>query len=219
MNQIIKLNLGCGPVQPKGWVNVDGSIRANIASKLNWLDNLLVKLGLFPETEFNKKTRVLNLLRPLPFPNDSVSAIYAGELWEHLKLSDAVKLTAECFRVLQAGGVIRLVVPDGIDFWSKYLALFNEEVKLPIEERSSTRLSNHTAMFFRDICTERVLLQSVGHFHKWQYDEIQLSDQLRKAGFVDVARCKFHESRIDDVNLVERSDFLIVEGVKPGKPK
>ena len=38
------LNLGCGPVSPQGWVNVDGSNRAWLASRLPLLDGLLVRL-------------------------------------------------------------------------------------------------------------------------------------------------------------------------------
>ena len=53
----------------------------------------------------------------------------------------------------------------------------------------------------------------------------RVSNQLRNAGFIDVARCKFNESRINDVDLVERdvdlverSDYLTGQGLKPGKP-
>ena len=54
----------------------------------------------------------------------------------------------------------------------------------------------------------------MGHYHKWQFDEPQLVDMLRAAGFRQVRRMKFHDSRIDDIAGVERSDFLIVEGVR-----
>jgi hypothetical protein len=56
----------------------------------------------------------------------------------------------------------------------------------------------------------------MGHTHKWQYDEIKLVDLFESRGFVEVARMPFHSSRIPDVAAVERSNFLIVEGVKPG---
>ncbi len=210
-----KLNLGCGPVQPDGWINVDGSNRAWLASKVNWLDNLLVRLRIISKTEFNKQTRVLNLLNGLPFQNNSIAAIYAGELWEHLELEDARKLSAECFRVLAPGGVLRLVVPDGIEFWSKYLDIFRETMAVPRELRSGEPLQKHVAMYFRDICTRQIWLGSMGHVHKWQYDEVQLTEQMERVGFVEVERQSFQVSRIPDIRLVERSNFLIIEGVKP----
>jgi len=210
----LKLNLGCGPVQPKGWVNIDGSNRAWLASRLSVLDRLLVKLRLFPATEFNADTKFVNLTKGLPFKDHSVDFIYAGELWEHLPHEDALKLAKECHRVLAPGGVLRICVPDGPTFWAKYLEIYNREMAKPAEQRDAETLEAHTHMFFDDIAVRPRFLGSFGHFHKWQYDEIQLVSLLRKAGFPLAERKPFHESRIPDISTVERSDFLIVESVK-----
>lgn len=209
-----RLNLGCGPVQPEGWTNVDGSNRAFLASRLNWLDRLLVRVGAIPPTEHNETTRYLNLLKGLPWPADSVAAIYAGELWEHFEYPDAEALTRECFRVLKPGGVLRVCVPDGPTFWRNYLAIYDAEAVKPPEQRQASRLHDHVSMYFRDICTRRVWLGSIGHAHKWQFDEVQLVDLLRRCGFGSVSRMAFHDSVIPEVHQVERSDFLIVEGLK-----
>lgn len=211
-----KLNLGCGPVQPAGWVNVDGSNRAKLATKFPAADRLLTKLKVLPPTEFNPTVRFLNLFDPLPYPDNSVGCVYAGELWEHFEYPDAAKLTAECRRVLAPGGVLRVCVPDGVQFWRTYLAAFEAEAAKPKAERDAGRLRERTGMFFRDICTRPPGRKFMGHYHKWQYDEIQLIDLFEGCGFADVARMSFHTSRIPDVAAVERSDFLIVEGVKPG---
>lgn len=69
-------------------------------------------------------------------------------------------------------------------------------------------------MFFDDICTRRTYLGSMGHTHKWNYDEIQLIEMFEESGFSNVERMQFHESAIPQVEKVERADFLIVEGVK-----
>src|SRR5947209_13020623 len=84
-----KLNLGCGPVQPSGWLNVDGSRRAWLASRLSWVDWLLVRARLLAPSEFGPTVRIHNLLKPLPWASNSVSYIYSGELWEHFELQDA----------------------------------------------------------------------------------------------------------------------------------
>ena len=52
----IRRNLGCGPVQPRGWINIDGSLRAGLATRACWLDRALVRLGVLPPTEFGPQT-------------------------------------------------------------------------------------------------------------------------------------------------------------------
>ena len=212
-----KVNLGCGPVQPAGWVNVDGSNRAWLANRLSVLDRLLTKLGLLAPTEFGRQVKIHNLYKPLPFADNSVSCIYAGEVWEHFEYPDAVRLTAQCYRVLAPGGVLRVCVPDGPTFWRRYLDLFDEAIARPKPERSAQALHQHVAMYFREICTRQNWFGSMGHTHKWQFDEVQLVEVFESQDFSAVERLPFHQSRIPDVAVVERSDFLIVEGVKPKK--
>jgi len=213
-----KLNLGCGPVQPEGWVNVDGSRRAWLASRLAPLDRLLVRLRLLAPTEFGPQIVHRNLFRPLPYAEGSVACIYAGELWEHFHPADAQRLTRECFRALAPGGVLRVCVPDGLAFWGRYVELVDRALAQAPEARDPQPIRDHVALFFHDICTRRVRLGFMGHFHKWQFDEVQLVAMLRACGFADAGRRRFHDSRIPDVARVERSDFLIVEGTKPPLP-
>jgi predicted SAM-dependent methyltransferase len=210
----LKLNIGCGPVQPYGWENIDGSNRAYLASRLNWLDNLLVRLGILPQTEFNKQTRYQNLFKGLPYRDNSVSSIYAGELWEHFEYEDAFVLTKECFRVLKPQGILRVCVPDGPTFWERYLKIYQDELAKSRDKRNAEHLKNHVQIFFDDICTRKIFLGSMGHTHKWNYDEIQLIDMFEKNGFSHVERMAFHDSGIPQIDEVERSNFLIVEGIK-----
>ena len=211
----LKLNLGCGPIQPKGWVNVDGSNRAWLAVHLSLIDKILVKCKLIPKTEFGRSTTFCNLLKGLPYKTNSVTCIYAGELWEHFEYEDAFKLTKEVYRALIPNGVIRICVPDGPTFWKKYLKIYENMMSKPQKTRDAEPLRRYTQMFFDDICTRRMIIGSMGHTHKWQYDEVQLIDMLEKNGFTQVGRMSFGESRIPNILAVERSNFLIVEGVKP----
>lgn len=210
----LKLNLGCGPVQPASWVNIDGSNRAWLAKRLSCLDKLLVKLKILQPTEFSKEITFLDLTKGLPYADNTVACIYAGELFEHFKQDDAVKLLAECFRSLSPSGVMRICVPDGPDFWRKYMRLFDEEISKERQQRSAEKLRRHIKMFFDDICTEKLVLKSMGHTHKWQYDEIQLTELFEISGFQEVERMAFHQSRIPGIRDIERSDFLIIEGIK-----
>ncbi len=210
-----KLNLGCGPVHAAGWVNIDGSNRAYLSSRLNWIDALLVRFGLIPPTEFGKETTYHNLFQKLPYPENSAACIYAGELWEHFEYSDALNLTKECYRALKPEGVLRVRVPDSPVFWEKYLHLYRKEMSKPRGERKSGAIIEHTQLFFNDICTKKIYLGSMGHTHKWVFDEVQLIEMFEMSGFVCVERMQFRKSRIPDIERVEVSDFLIVEGIKP----
>lgn len=200
---------------PKGWVHVDGSRRSWLVARAPSLDRLLVRLGLLRTSAFQPGIIHHDLRKRLPWGDESIAAIYAGEVWEHFEYEDALRLTQECRRVLKKSGVLRLCVPDGVEFWKKYLNLFFEEQARESGARDAARLRRHVQMYFDDICTRPAGLKSFGHFHKWQYDEIQLVDLCERCGFQDVARATFRVSRIPDIGAVERSDFLIVEAIKP----
>lgn len=211
---MVKLNLGCGPVQPEGWQNVDGSLRAWLVFRLPWLDGLMVSLTLWPATEFNARTRFANLRRRLPWADNSTDCVYLGEVLEHFTREDGERLMAECFRVLRPGGTIRLRVPDNAFFWRNYLKEFDEIHAKPREQWTSEH-SRWVEMFFRDICVKRTMGGSYGHFHKWMYDEISLSLLLQRTGFVSVERRTFLDSAIEGVQAVETRDDLTMEGTKP----
>src|SRR5688572_18356815 len=115
-----RLNLGCGPIQPDTWVNIDSSHRAKLVRLAPRLNRVLVALGVLPPTEFKPTTRTHNLSNRLAFGDESVVAIYSGELLEHLVPMDADRLLSECFRVLKPGGMLRVRVPDSLALWKKY---------------------------------------------------------------------------------------------------
>ena len=209
------VNLGCGPVQPPGWINVDYSNRARLARYFPKVDHFLTKLGLIPPTEFTIHTTVFDVRKPLPFVNSSVRAFYAGELWEHLLPQEAESLMRECFRALAPGGHLRVNVPDNYEFWKRYCDAHEEMIKKPRELWDDEYSKNYVRMFWEDICTSRPILGSMGHFHKWGYDEVSLVLQCERAGFLKVARRNLYASDIPDIGAVEKNAFLVVEGTKP----
>jgi predicted SAM-dependent methyltransferase len=210
----VRLNVGCGPVQPDGWINIDNSLRAKLASRLNWLDRLLVGLRVLPPTEFNTRTWTTDIRNARPFRDNTAEAIYGGEVLEHFTRADGRRFLSECFRILRPGGVLRLRVPDNYRFWKNYVAEFDRTYARP-RDQWTRQHERWVEMFFRDICVSNPRLKSMGHFHKWMYDEVSLTLAMQGVGFGDVERRGFHDSRICDVALVETRDDLIMEGVKP----
>jgi predicted SAM-dependent methyltransferase len=81
----LRLNLGCGPNQLDGWVNVDLAGRPDLT---------------------------LDLREPLPFDDGAAERIYSEHFLEHLERADARRLVREMRRVLAPGGRLRLGVPD-----------------------------------------------------------------------------------------------------------
>lgn len=211
----LKLDLGCGPISAPGWVGVDGSNRAWLASRLPWLDRLLVGLRLASPTEFSSATRWANLKKRFPWSDGSVDAIHMGEVLEHFTRDDGEHVVRECFRVLRPGGVLRIRVPDHARFWRNYLREYDAIQQRPQAEWNEDH-SRWVQMYYRDICTVFPRLwQSMGHFHKWMYDDVSLVVLLTRTGFSEAARMPFHASRIPGIETVENRDDLIVEAVKP----
>lgn len=213
----LRLNLGCGHVQPDGWVNIDGSNRAKLAHYLPWIDKALVRAGVLRPTEFSTKTQIANLKKKLPYKTASVQAIYCGELLEHFKPSDVDYLLAQCIRILRPGGCFRCCVPDVHAFWKKYCDHVDQMLQQPREHWDDQKIRHLVKAFFADICVENPLLKSMGHYHKWGYDEVQMVLALQRAGLVNVSRRRPHDSVIPGIEAVEtrQSEFLIVEGIKP----
>lgn len=215
MSEPVLLNLGCGHVTPRGWINVDGSNRAWLASRWPLVDRTLVGLRVIPPTEFANGITFADFFRPLPWSDNTADAVYLGEVMEHFTRDDGERLLKECLRVLRPGGVIRIRVPDNARFWQNYLNEYDAAKAKPRSEWTTAH-TRWIEMFFGDICVRPVRrFHSMGHFHKWMFDEVSLVLLLEKLGFHEVARRAYHDSRIADIRSVEARDDLIVEGIKP----
>ncbi|HEY3104436.1 MAG TPA: methyltransferase domain-containing protein [Pyrinomonadaceae bacterium] len=81
------LNLGCGSRFNPAWTNVD-----------------------FAAT--NPTVLSHNLRQGIPFPDEEFDVVYHSHLLEHFSRPDTRAFLRECWRVLKAGGTIRIAVPD-----------------------------------------------------------------------------------------------------------
>ena len=227
----IRLNLGCGLSSPPGWVNVDGSWNARLA-KHPAIRRMLSRLSLVPsgkaEIPWSSSIFIHNIRNPLPFSNGSATAIYASHVLEHLYLEDGQNLMTECFRVLQPGGVLRVVVPDLRAIVEEYLGngvsekkgtdsesprpadLFNQRLLMRWPTPASSNLFYRLYDSWEDF-----------HSHKWMYDEDSLVALFSKKGFVEVERKDCFQSRIagirdvEDRSRIDDGAGVCVEGVKP----
>lgn len=97
---MVYVNCGCGNrfCTDKEWVNID----------FNSMD---------------KSVKSINILKGLPFDDNSVDAIFSSCMLEHFTKEQAERHLKECFRILRKGGVCRIVVPDLEDVCKEYLKI------------------------------------------------------------------------------------------------
>lgn len=228
LKQSEKLNLGCGPNAPSTWLNLDGSWNAWFSNHQH-LRKALETVGLINKTNqgaiWNVRPLVHDLRKPLPFKENTFGAIYASHVFEHLFRSDAQQLLSECKRVLRAGGVIRLVVPDLYSMVVDYLQRKNSE-NTPDKTTAADHLNERLGFRSPDPPSGNALFKFYKvwkdfHSHKWMYDSDSLIRCLGRAGFQEVAEKGFLVSDIPGIEEVEDPARVLdgagicIEGKKP----
>lgn len=205
MNDIKKIlvNLGCGPaVKPTQWVDFDGSwnVRASqLPLGLAWLARKV--LG-HKGTGFPRHVRYINVTKRLPFPDQSVDAVYFSHVLEHLHLDEGKHLLTECHRILKPGGVIRVVVPDTEHYIANYLS-DRDRGKIDACQELNRKL------WFRPLSVKSGFLRQLYtaatdfHSHKFMYDRPFLLACMQEAGFDSVQEIRYGESLIPEVLEVE----------------
>jgi len=226
----MRLHLGCELNTPEGWINLDGSWGAWLA-KYPRLRSLLKLTKIFPrhlvEKPWPRDILVHDLKKPLPFPNNSLSAIYAAHVLEHLYVTEARKLLGECYRTLQPGGVIRVVVPDLRAFILEYIAA-EPGMETPGAENRVNRADvfQRRLMLREEAPASGSLLYKLYsnltdfHSHKWMYDVDSLTYYLEATGFINIRAMPPHNSLIEDIETIEEVEKIAggagicLEGVK-----
>ena len=228
--QVGRVNLGCGPNAPAGWVNVDGSWNAWLSNH-RLLRKALATVGVIgkntPGAQWNMRPLVHDLTKPLPFEDNTVSVVYGAHVLEHLYLVDAQKLLSECKRVLRPGGVIRLVVPDLCSMAASYLKNKDGESPSPSEKIAAADNLNEKLGFRSpappsgNLFFKFYSLWKDFHHHKWMYDSDSLVHYLKDAGFAPVSEKGYLQSEIPGIEEVEEASRVLdgagvcVEGKKP----
>jgi predicted SAM-dependent methyltransferase len=196
------VNIGCGPFGQDGWVNIDCSPAPGV-------------------------TCVRDCRTSLPLPAGSAKGIFTEHFLEHLDYYEQVPLfLEECWRVLEPGGTIRVIVPDG----GKYLDAYEQPGWDAL--RSFSPLvgwdpgSNDPPPFsqLREVLPFRTKMEVVnfqfrlGSLHLFCYDYETLAGLLTRCGFESVRRQEFGSSALKElaIDREERAaESLVVEGTKP----
>lgn len=117
-----------------------------------------------------------DILRGLPFSNEQFIGIYSEHCLEHLPFDRIQFVLSEFYRVLKAGGVARIVLPDGQKYIETYYKRMNGEfVEFPYENDLTLKTPMmHVNSVFRY------------HGHLYCYDFNTLKLLLEEIGFVNI---------------------------------
>ena len=190
--QNLKVNIGPGLSARPDWVNVD----------------------IF---KFYGVNCIYDCRRGLPFAEGAVKYIFTEHFFEHIDyLEEAPPFLTDCYRVLEANGIIRIIVPDV----EKYIYAYCAEGWEQLANVRPLRPDHTDVHFGSRFSTKMEVLNAVfrQYFeHKYAYDFDTLELALRRAGFSDIHKQAFGKSLspelcIDNPDRV--SESLYVEAVK-----
>lgn len=149
--------------------------------------------------------------RTLPLADGSARGIRVEHFVEHLETREELPaFLRDCHRGLRCGGVLRVIVPDAERYLHAYcrpdLLGFRElEVPDPFPLDLPTRMDVINHVFHQ------------WHEHRWGYDFETLAHRLHQAGFTEVERSAYRQSReaaLADDRDVHAPYSLYVDAVK-----
>lgn len=186
------LNLGSGGRGHPGWINVDAFPAPGVTCL------------------FDCRTR-------LPFADNTARGIYTEHFFEHIDYTEEVPhFLAECYRVLQPGGVLRIVVPDAEQYLRAYCETGWEAIS-QVRGLGAEHFDHYAECYYH---TKMELINEVfrqAFEHKFAYDFETLAFVLRRYGFRDVVQQAYGVSLQAELCIDQerrRSESLYVEGVK-----
>lgn len=168
--RLVFLNLGCGDKYINGFINVDGNI-------------------------FREKDMWLDLRSGLPFPNESVDAIYSCHVFEHFYMDELKTILRECFRVLKYHGGIRVLVPS----LEQAIAAYVAERKDWFPDFPSSYNSIGGRFFNYLFCDSQ---------HRLAFDWSFLSELLHEAGFRVAVRTIPRKSGIFPSGILDQVEHM-----------
>ena len=195
----ILLNVGCGQTRPKGWVNCDSSLNANLQRL--WLTRILMTSVFGKKKYENQNLIYMNLNEKWPYKNNEIDVVYASHVLEHLTRKSANLFFLEANRVLKNNGVLRIVVPDMKKLAINYIEannFGNSNAIIDLLKIVNMNYDNAYGGQFNII--EKIIhcCQGYPHTHKYMYDSLSLIEIFKKFGFMEPIQSSYGKSNIID---------------------
>lgn len=158
------LNVGCGRRYHESWTNLD----------LESDDPQVIRH---------------DVTKGIPFKENTFETVYHSHILEHLKPDQGIELIGECYRVLQPGGILRMVVPDLERIARLYLETHDQAWS---GDESSTIDYNWMKL---ELLDQLVRERSGGRMGQYMASrEIKNSEFVRSRVGVELAVCQTAES-------------------------
>jgi len=191
------IQYGCGLSAPKGWVNFDASPTVFI-ERLPFIGGVIAKKGVgFPENVLYG-----DICKGRPIADSSCKGMYCSHVLEHLSLTDFRIALRNTYKLLEVGGVFRLVLPDLEYSINKYVNNKSNEAALTFLKE--TGLGREV----RNKGLEGFVRGWLGNSeHLWMWDYKSIEHELLLLGFKEIKRVEFGDSsdvRFQEVEVLER---------------
>jgi len=145
----------------------------------------------------------VDLTTGIPVASDSVELVFCEHFIEHVPLAVGGRFLAECHRLLKSGGTLRISTPD---------------LKKLLEVYSAGNIAEWNDVGWKPATPCAMINEGFRSWgHAFLYDEDQLIDALKKAGFGNMKRVGWRESAVPGLSNLECRPFhgdLIVEATK-----
>lgn len=198
------INLGCGLLCLKGWLNIDGSLTALFGSGNTFLNKLLYKIAgssaFYKFEEFNGiikkcKLRWYNLVDGIPLSDGFADVVFSSHFLEHLDKDDGNAFLNEIHRVLKKDGLVRIVVPD---------------LDVAVKMYNDGDVDKMQDLFFY---TNKVYDFSA---HKYNYNYNTLKTRLSEIGFTKIEKKAYQEGDCPNLDYLDiyPEHSLYVEATK-----
>jgi len=182
----IRLNLGASPIWfKKGWYIVDHKIK-----KTN-------------------KTTIAGDAANIDLPDESCSVVFCSHVFEHIPHYRLPIILSEINRILEPGGVFRILIPDLELLCKKYVEKdidFFMKAKLEDENiRTDLGIGGMLMNFIVSPGQDTILLDRNisefigGYAHIYSYDFEMLKIMLKRLGFLNIIRSEFCSSSVEEM--------------------
>ena len=176
------VHYGCGLSAPSEWLNFDASPTLRLQS--------LPLVGRFAGgPRFPPNVHYGDIVRGLPVTQRSCRAVYCSHVLEHLSLHDFRAALLNTRRLLTAGGIFRVVVPDLKVAAQRYLADGSEAAAIRFMEET------YLGIAARPRNVNGLLRSWLGNNqHLWMWDFPSLRRELETAGFTRIRAARNGDS-------------------------
>lgn len=206
---MLYVQYGCGWSAPQGWRNFDASPALRF-ERLPVVGRLYTKNG----ARFPEAVEYGDIVKGLPIEPGACDGIYCSHVLEHLALGDFRRALQNTYRLLKPGATFRLVLPDLHSSARRYLESTSPDAAVVFLRE--TALGEEV----RPRSLKGFLANWLGNSrHLWMWDYKSMVEELKTAGFVNIRRAEFGDSRDSMFGTVEQKDrwddCLGVECTKP----